>query len=535
MSTLYQVNKIKEILIRFLETIIINGMNSFSSTVYGQNAERSNTPTLIDPSSKETANVCPISKNLFQSYPKGSYRNSQRLTSRNGLDRFIPMTSNKDTISLGRHSSLSRNSVNKTKNASETYQQLLEYALEVERDDNVFTYAKLQKSDMTQKCPTMVPSEKDNKGKLNEKKNRSPENLLPFRILDAPELRDDFYTSLLSWSPKGDLAIGLAENIYLWSKELGPTRVLEESIYDVSSVAYSYNGDILAVGRVDGTLQFWRDNERVPRISIHHPGDIGVLAWKPVLETNRLLVGKGNGNIFVYDIIWSESTSKAVLVATITNAHDEQVCGLTWNHDGSQFASGGNDNRVCLFKGSDLRQPLYVWQQNAAVKALSFCPWQRSLLATGAGSHDKHIRFYNCFNGKKIDELYCGAQITSIHWSPKYREFSVTFGYSLETVQHRFAVYSWPQLECLVSVLPSVPDIRCVHSVLTSQLNETTGRCEMTDSIIIASSNETIKFFDLSEESSWHNSRVLTWHGIFDSQILEMLEGIDGKIDSHLR
>lgn len=295
------------------------------------------------------------------------------------------------------------------------------------------------------------------------------------------------------------------------------------------------NGDILAVGRVDGTLQFWRDNERVPRISIHHPGDIGVLAWKPVLETNRLLVGKGNGNIFVYDIIWSESTSKAVLVATITNAHDEQVCGLTWNHDGSQFASGGNDNRVCLFKGSDLRQPLYVWQQNAAVKALSFCPWQRSLLATGAGSHDKHIRFYNCFNGKKIDELYCGAQITSIHWSPKYREFSVTFGYSLETVQHRFAVYSWPQLECLVSVLPSVPDIRCVHSVLTSQLNETTGRCEMTDSIIIASSNETIKFFDLSEESSWHNSRVLTWHGIFDSQILEMLEGIDGKIDSHLR
>jgi cell division cycle protein 20 (cofactor of APC complex) len=31
----------------------------------------------------------------------------------------------------------------------------------------------------------------------------------------------------------------------------------------------------------------------------------------------------------------------------------------------------------------------------AAVKALAWCPWQRNLLATGGGSSDKTMRFWN--------------------------------------------------------------------------------------------------------------------------------------------
>ena len=32
---------------------------------------------------------------------------------------------------------------------------------------------------------------------------------------------------------------------------------------------------------------------------------------------------------------------------------------------------------------------------SAAVKALAWCPWQRDLLASGGGSRDKTIKFWN--------------------------------------------------------------------------------------------------------------------------------------------
>jgi cell division cycle protein 20 (cofactor of APC complex) len=37
------------------------------------------------------------------------------------------------------------------------------------------------------------------------------------KILDAPDIKDDYYLNLLDWSSKGVLAIGLAEKVYLYS------------------------------------------------------------------------------------------------------------------------------------------------------------------------------------------------------------------------------------------------------------------------------------------------------------------------------
>lgn len=36
------------------------------------------------------------------------------------------------------------------------------------------------------------------------------------------------------------------------------------------------------------------------------------------------------------------------------NAHSQQICGLAWSPDGSQFATGGNDNLCCLFNTSKI-------------------------------------------------------------------------------------------------------------------------------------------------------------------------------------
>lgn len=39
----------------------------------------------------------------------------------------------------------------------------------------------------------------------------------PFKVLDAPNLADDFYLNLVDWSGANTLAVGLGSCVYLWS------------------------------------------------------------------------------------------------------------------------------------------------------------------------------------------------------------------------------------------------------------------------------------------------------------------------------
>ncbi len=40
---------------------------------------------------------------------------------------------------------------------------------------------------------------------------------VPFKVLDAPALQDDFYLNLVDWSQTNILAVGLGSSVYLWS------------------------------------------------------------------------------------------------------------------------------------------------------------------------------------------------------------------------------------------------------------------------------------------------------------------------------
>ena len=86
-------------------------------------------------------------------------------------------------------------------------------------------------------------------------------NPKPYKVLNAPNLLDDFYLNLLDWSSKNDIAVGLGNSIGLWC-----TNQTQESIlctYDrnpqkyVSSVIWSESGDNLAVGTSQGEVEIY--------------------------------------------------------------------------------------------------------------------------------------------------------------------------------------------------------------------------------------------------------------------------------------
>jgi cell division cycle 20-like protein 1 (cofactor of APC complex) len=40
---------------------------------------------------------------------------------------------------------------------------------------------------------------------------------IPYKVLDAPALQDDYYLNLVDWSELNDLVVGLSSCIYIWS------------------------------------------------------------------------------------------------------------------------------------------------------------------------------------------------------------------------------------------------------------------------------------------------------------------------------
>lgn len=233
----------------------------------------------------------------------------------------------------------------------------------------------------------------------------------PFRVLDAPGLRDDYYTSLLAYSPVSHaLAVGLNSEVYMWTETGGAQPFEPWSSSYVTCLGFSSaigGHNILAIGRIDGNLSLWKPGECAPRIDKQHQSGVSCVAWRPTPQIRKtegseeILVGEESGAITIYCVVWNaqESAENAAPVdATITtlrriHIHSQQICGLAWSVDGKQFASGGNDNLACLFDAPELYSnpsnslvvggERYRWTHSAAVKAIAFCPWQKTLLATG--------------------------------------------------------------------------------------------------------------------------------------------------------
>lgn len=81
----------------------------------------------------------------------------------------------------------------------------------------------------------------------------------PERVLDAPNIVDDYYLNLLDWSCNNQVAIGLGQSVYVWSADSGNVAPLIEDIPDtyISSLKWSGDGAYVSVGLGSGEVQIW--------------------------------------------------------------------------------------------------------------------------------------------------------------------------------------------------------------------------------------------------------------------------------------
>ncbi|CAR21871.1 Ama1p [Lachancea thermotolerans CBS 6340] len=304
----------------------------------------------------------------------------------------------------------------------------------------------------------------------------------PFRVLDAPSLRNDFYSNLVSWSPKtGNIAVGLGCAVYLWSDTRGAVNVLH----------YSY-------------LQLRNDF-------------VTCVSFSPF--ERYLLVGTKQGRLLLYDQVEDEEPSDEGGYKPLSVSSDRSlqgICCLSINGTATQLAVGGNDNSCTIWDISDLKNPRmeFLLPHKAAVKAVAFCPWSRSLLATGGGSKDRNIRFWHTRSGTLMKETKAPGQITSLIWSLRQKQIVATFGFGDVEKPTLVSVYSYPAMTPTIEVHSST-SLRVLSAAASPDHS----------SICVATNDETVRFYEL-----WNLQDCPIFEaqerGIYGSDLIEYTEGI---------
>jgi cell division cycle protein 20 (cofactor of APC complex) len=251
---------------------------------------------------------------------------------------------------------------------------------------------------------------------------------VPDKILDAPELLDDYYLNLLDWSSTNMLSVALGQTVYLWNASSGGITELAQVSGEnyITSVNWVQTGGYLAVGTAEGEVQLYdAETMQLKRRMGGHSARVGSLSWN-----NHIVSSGGRDSL----IINHDVRVRKHDIHTMQGVHDQEVCGLKWSPDGTQLASGGNDNLMCVWELGVDEPKLRRAEHTAAVKALAWCPWQSNLLASGGGTSDRKIRFWNTSTGACLNVVDTHSQVCSLLWSKHSKELVSSHGFSQNQV-----------------------------------------------------------------------------------------------------
>ncbi|KMP05983.1 meiosis-specific APC/C activator protein AMA1 [Coccidioides immitis RMSCC 2394] len=265
-------------------------------------------------------------------------------------------------------------------------------------------------------------------------------NKVPFKVLDAPDLADDFYLNLVDWGSTNILGVGLGSAVYMWDSVNGNvTKLCQLNEDTVTSVSWIQRGTHLAIGTGRGFVQIWdAENCRRLRTMTGHTLRVGALAW------NDHILTSGSRDRIIYH---RDVRSPDQYLRRLTG-HKQEICGLKWNTEDGQLASGGNDNKLLVWDKLS-ETPLYRFSDHtAAVKAIAWSPHQHSLLASGGGTADRTIKFWNTATGSFIKEVNTGSQVCNLAWSKNSEEIVSTHGSS----QNQIVVWKYPRMEQIASL-----------------------------------------------------------------------------------
>mmetsp|Transcript_11563 Transcript_11563/g.10041 ORF Transcript_11563/g.10041 Transcript_11563/m.10041 type:complete len:357 (+) Transcript_11563:702-1772(+) len=294
---------------------------------------------------------------------------------------------------------------------------------------------------MKDQFPTVTPfsdMENEDNGLLSSLKSYRKIPKVPYRILDAPGLVDDFYLNVIDWSAKNYVAVSLLHSVWIWDENQGKVSKFckreQQDTEEYTAVSWDPKGNILALGDGQGICQLWDHQARKPiRCFNGHAERIDCISWN---GSNVFSTGSKDGSILTCDLRSPEN------YVACFNGHKDEVCGLKWSPDGSQLASGGNDNRVFIWSNRKTEPEAKFTEHNSAIKAITWSPHQQNLLLTAGGYSDRTIKVWNTLSMSMINEVETDSQVCNIIFSKNSNEFVTAHGH----YTNHIVVWKYPEM-----------------------------------------------------------------------------------------
>lgn len=256
----------------------------------------------------------------------------------------------------------------------------------------------------------------------------------PVRILDAPDIVNDFYMTHTDWSLDNMLAVALDNTVYLWNAN--ENSILELTSYadsnKVTCVSFSQNSpDYLMTCADDGDSKLYSvSTQKAIRRLSGNQGRINVCDWNESI----IATGSEDNSIVLHDVRVRNS------VVNELDHHKGSICSLKWDYSGFNLASGGNDDDVFIYdhRASSVRHVLT--DHKAAVKGLSWSITKPGILATGGGIQDKTIKLWNATQGRLLESTKVTSAVTGLQFSSFGDELVASVGKTVQLMtsnQHK--------------------------------------------------------------------------------------------------
>lgn len=196
--------------------------------------------------------------------------------------------------------------------------------------------------------------------------------------------------------------------VKLWDVASGKTHDISLGKEDVTALAFSPNGRLLAIGSGNRDISLWDldGNKKVASLS-GHKGAVQSLAFSP--DGKVLASGSWDRTIK----LWNIATDNEI--ATLVD-NSEGVLSITLSPDGNFLASGGGDEKIRLWNMAT-KKVIRVFKGHALkVNSVAFS-FDGKLLATA--SDDKTVKIWDIGTGKLLFTLEGHTDVVeSVAFSP---------------------------------------------------------------------------------------------------------------------
>ena len=296
------------------------------------------------------------------------------------------------------------------------------------------------------------------------------------------------YISSVSWMESGScIAVGLLNgSVQLWdTNKMSQIRNMTGHTQRVGSLAW--NKYILSSGSRDSKIYNHdvRIKEHITQCLVGHTQEICGMKWS---NDGSLLASGGNDNLLC---IWDVNLSNnQYIIPTINHIPSNSNRNQTTNNNNNSLFNiqsseihnnnvrqsiqnnenillnlpnynensnsnstrnlfmnnNGNDNNLSNVKYFSPKFKLN--SHKSAVKALSWCPWQKSLLATGGGKQDKTIKFWNTELGTIVKSIDTNSQVCSLIWNRFEKEIISSHGYS----KNQLSLWKYPEMTKIIEL-----------------------------------------------------------------------------------